>query len=395
MQNQKNPSPLVWKQIDLDAIGHNLKVLKSLTKASTTVMAVVKADGYGHGAVQVAQTALANGADRLAVARCHEALELREAGIEAPILILGYSREDHIDLIMDLGITPTVFDLDTARMLSEKAAAKGDTIRAHLKIDTGMGRLGILPDARRRVPVKGEAAAEVAAIAGLEGLELEGIYTHFAAADSRDKTYAGYQYEIFTEFIEELKAGGIEFPLVHGANSAAIMEMPQAHFNMVRAGIAMYGLAPSSEVKMDHLGLKPAMEIHSIITSVKKVPKAFTVSYGMTYETEGESVIAAVPVGYADGFSRQLSSKGSMLVRGKRAPIAGRVCMDQTLIDVGKIPGVKPGDRVVILGGQEKEAITADEIAGLTNTINYEVVSSLTARVPKCYSDSGSGGDSA
>ncbi len=394
MQKQQSPSPLVWKQIDLDAIGHNLRVLKSLTRAGTEVMAVVKADGYGHGAVRVAKTALKSGADRLAVARFHEALELREAGIDAPILTLGYNREDHMDRLMELDITATVFDLETAQMLSKKAVSKGGTIQVHLKIDTGMGRLGILPDARRRDPwIKGEAVAEVATITALKGLELEGIYTHFASADSIDKAYAGYQYDIFTGFIKELKARGIEFPLVHGANSAAIMELPQAHFNMVRAGIAMYGLAPSSEVRMDHLNLKPAMEIHSIVTSVKKVPKAFKVSYGMTYETGSESVIAAVPVGYADGFSRQLSSKGSMLVRGKRAPIAGRVCMDQTLIDVGNIPGVKPGDRVVILGVLEEEAITADEIAGLANTINYEVVSALTARVPKCYSDSCSGVD--
>ncbi|MBI9089512.1 MAG: alanine racemase [Desulfobacterium sp.] len=392
MQNPKNPSPLIWKQIDLDAIGHNLRVLKSLTRPGTAVMAVVKADGYGHGAVRVAKTALENGADHLAVARFHEALELREAGITAPILILGYTREDEIDRLMDHEFTFTVYDLETAQMLSKKAVARGNTIKAHLKIDTGMGRLGILPDARRSPPgVTGEAVAEVATIAGLKGLELEGLYTHFASADSSDKAYANYQYNVFKGFIGELKAQGMEFPLVHSANSAAFLEMPQSHFNMVRIGITMYGLAPSGEVKIDHLGLKPAMEIHSIITSVKKVPKAFKVGYGMTYVTKTETKIAAVPVGYADGYSRQLSSKGSMLVRGKRAPIAGKICMDQTLIDVGAIPGVKPGDRVVILGIQAEEAITADEIAGLTNTINYEVVSSLTARVPKCYSDSGSG----
>ncbi|MCP4114509.1 MAG: alanine racemase [Desulfobacteraceae bacterium] len=392
MQEKKHPSPLVWKQIDLDAIAHNLKVLKSLIKPGTAVMAVVKADGYGHGAVRVAETALANGADSLAVARFHEALELREAGIAAPILILGYTRDEELDQLMALDFTFTVFDLETAQMLSEKAVARGETIKAHLKIDTGMGRLGILPDSRRRdSAVKGEAVSEVATIAGLKGLKLEGIYTHFASADSRDKAYADYQYKVFTDFIGELKARGMEFPLVHCANSAAVIAIPRSHLNMVRIGITMYGLAPSEEVKIDHLGLKPAMEIHSIVTSVKKVPKAFKVGYGMTYVTGAETEIAAVPVGYADGYSRQLSSRGSMLVRGKRAPIAGKICMDQTLIDVGHIPGVKPGDRVVILGVQEGEAIPADEIARLTNTINYEVVSSLTARVPKVYS--GSGGD--
>lgn len=387
MQTEKNPADLVWRQIDLDAIAHNLKALKSLTKAGTAVMAVVKADAYGHGAVRVAKKALESGATHLGVARLHEALELRQAGINAPILVFGYILENDVDKLMALNVTATVFDLETACMLSERAAAKGTPIKIHLKVDTGMGRLGILPDSRRPDSGRTGAFDEVSTISALPGLELEGIYTHFAAADTRDKGYADYQLQTFMDFIEGLKHLGIEFPLVHSANSAALIDLPETHFTMVRAGIAMYGLAPSGEVDIQSLGLRPAMEIRSIITSVKKVPKSFKVSYGMTYETGKETVIAAVPIGYADGFSRLLSSRGEMIVRGKKAPIAGRVCMDQTLIDVGEIPGVKPGDEVVILGTQADQRITADEMAETIGTINYEVVSSLTARVPKIYSE--------
>jgi len=377
----------VWRQIDLNAIGHNIKTLKSLTRDETAFMAVVKADAYGHGAVRVSKKALESGATHLGVARVHEALELREAGISAPILVFGYILEREVDKLMTLGITATVSDLETASMLSERAVARSTTLKAHLKVDTGMGRLGILPDSRRADSKEGAALDEAAAIAALSGLELEGIYTHFAAADSRDKSYSLYQLQTFMEFVQALKDRGIRFPLVHGANSAALMELARTHLNMVRAGIAIYGLAPSGEVDIGHLNLKPAMEIRSIVSSVKEVPALFKVSYGMTYATQKKTVIAAVPIGYADGFSRLFSSRGEMIVRGRRATIAGRVCMDQTLIDVGEIPGVTPGDSVVILGSQGRESITADQMAETLGTINYEVVSSLTARVPQIYSE--------
>ena len=387
MHEYKEPESLVWRQIDLNAIGHNIKKLKALTSPGTAFMAVVKADAYGHGAVRVSKKAIESGATHLGVARVHEAIELRESGIMAPILVFGYILEREVEELLSLNITATVSDLETAAMLSERAAAMGTKIKVHLKVDTGMGRLGILPDSRRADSNEGSALDETAAIAALEGLELEGIYTHFAAADSKDKSYALYQFETFVAFVQALKDRGIQFTLVHGANSSALIELTQAHFNMVRAGIAMYGLAPSGEVDIGRLNLKPAMEIRSIVSSVKEVPASFKVSYGMTYETRKKSVIAAVPIGYADGFSRLFSSRGEMIVRGRRAPIAGRVCMDQTLIDVGEIPGVMRGDSVVILGSQGTESITADQMAETIGTINYEVVSSLTARVPKIYSE--------
>jgi len=349
-------------------------------------MAVVKADGYGHGAVDIARTAIESGSDRLGVARLHEAEKLRKAGINASILVFGFTHSEEIHRFVDLDLTATVYSLEMARQLSKAASSQGVTLKTHLKVDSGMGRVGLLPDSMRAGrSSRGEAASEVRKIVTLPGLDFEGIYTHFASADSADKSYAEHQLQVFTSFLDELKLSGVEFELRHAANSAAVIDLPGSHFDMVRAGIAIYGLYPSGEVDRSSVELKPVMAFKSFVTSVKKVPKGFKVSYGMTYETDRPTCIASVPAGYADGFSRLLSSKGCMLVKGMRAPIAGRVCMDQTLIDVGHIPEVKPGDEVVLFGSQGREEITADEIASLTNTINYEIVSSLTSRVAKYY----------
>lgn len=397
--------PLVFARIDLKALKDNISALRRLTGPRVKFMAVVKADAYGHGAVKVAETALETGADCLGVARFHEAEELRKAGINAPILIFGFTHPDLTEKLAELELTPTVYDLEMAEKFSDQARKKGVSIKAHLKIDTGMGRVGMLPDSRRLSPITStlsgksrdlsivsnkQSVSDIKKILLLSNLELEGIYTHFAAADSADKSYARYQLRVFNLLLKDLKKEKIEFKICHAANSAAIIDIPESHFDMVRAGIAIYGLYPSGEVNKTRVVLKPAMELKSMITSVKRVPKGFKVSYGMTYETKKETVIASVPVGYADGFSRLLSSRGFMLVNGMRAPIAGRICMDQTLIDVGHIlPHVKTGDEVVLIGSQEnnqkKETITADEIGSLAGTINYEIVSSLTARVPRLY----------
>lgn len=392
--------PLIYAQIDLDAVENNILALRKLTNQDVKFMAVVKADAYGHGAVRVAQRAVKTGASWLGVARFHEAEELRKAGINAPILIFGFTHPLLVEKIADLDLTPTVYSVEMAEDLSYQACQKGVKIKAHLKIDTGMGRVGMLPDSRR-FPAKSrgnftsssqkiafsnqKSIEEIKKIISLSNFELEGIYTHFAAADSSDKSYAEYQLKVFNLLLDELKKEKIEFNLCHAANSAAIIDLPYAHFDMVRAGIAMYGLYPSDEVDKTKVNLKPAMELRSVITSVKEVPKGFKISYGMTCETEKKTIIASVPVGYADGYSRLLSSTGSMLVKGVRAPIAGRVCMDQTLIDVGHITGVKQGDEVVIMGSQKNKTISADDIARLIGTINYEIVSSLTSRVYKIF----------
>ena len=382
-------SPLVWAEVDLEAITHNVRELRRITDPGADLMAVVKANAYGHGAVEVTRKALENGADSLGVARIQEGIELRKAGVKEPVLIFGYTPPALAHKLIGFELTQTVWSYTTAQALSDIAVSSNKQIKVHLKVDTGMGRLGLLPDCRRppatEQNLKGNAIREAESISSLAGLKLEGVYTHFATADSSDKTYAGKQFEIFVDFLNELSRAGMNPPLCHAANSAAIIDMPETHLNMVRAGISIYGLYPSDEVNKRRIVLKPAMTLKSKIVHLKKVPPDFKVSYGSTYKTPKPTTIASIPVGYADGFNRLLSSRGHMLVRGRRAPIVGRVCMDQTMLDVGHIPDVKLEDEVVIFGKQKDESITADEIASTLNTINYEIVSALTARVPIIY----------
>ena len=383
--------PLVWAEIDLGAIAHNVRELRRITRPEARLMVAVKANAYGHGLEAVARRALAAGADALGVARLPEALQLRGAGIDAPVLIFGYTPPDRIGDVIGHDLIQAVYSLETARAYSQAASVAGAAVRLHLKVDTGMGRLGMLPQTGQRVQpamdARDGAVEEVRQIKGLPGLHLEGVFTHFASSDSADKSYADDQFNRFTGFLDELKRAGVEFDVRHAANSGAIIDMPRTHLDMVRAGITLYGLYPSDEVDRRTVDLKPAMSIKARIAHVKAVPAGFAVSYGMTHKTNRPTVIATVPIGYADGYSRLLSNRGSMLVRGRRAPIVGRVCMDLTMIDVGHIGGAAVEDEVVILGRQGGEEISADEIAGWRNTINYEVVSSITARVPRIYLD--------
>ena len=385
----KNEHPLVWAEIDLNAIAGNVAELRRVTRPEADLLVAVKANAYGHGMIEVARQALDSGADVLGVARLDEALQLREAGIDAPLLVFGYSPPATAGELIRYNLTQAVYSVETAEALGRQAVKAGGIVRVHLKVDTGMGRLGLLPDARRDpAPDKGEtdaAVREVERIAGTAGLLLEGIFTHFASADSADKSYADRQFDIFLDFIERLDRVGLQINVRHAANSGAIIDMPRTHLDMVRAGISLYGLYPSREVNQNTLNLVPAMALKARVVHVKQVPAGFKISYGMTFETDRPTTIATVPIGYADGYSRLLTNRGSMLVRGQRAPIVGRVCMDLTMIDVGHIPGVAPEDEVVILGRQGEEMITADEIASLVNTINYVVVSSITARVPRIY----------
>jgi alanine racemase len=352
-------------------------------------MAVVKANAYGHGVVEVTRKALENGANCLGVARIEEGIELRKEGFNEPVLIFGYTHPQLAHKLITFDLTQTVWSYNTAKALSEAAGPSHKQIKVHLKVDTGMGRLGLLPDCRRPPATDqnliSSAIRDVESISSLAGLKLEGVYTHFATADSLDKTYAGRQFEIFVDFLNELRRAGMNPPLCHAANSAAIIDMPETHLDMVRAGIAIYGLYPSDQVNKRRIALKPAMTLKSKIVHLKKVPPGFKVSYGSTYQTSESTTIATIPVGYADGFNRLLSSRGHMLVRRRRAPIVGRVCMDQTMLDVGQIPDVHLEDEVVIFGSQKDESITVDEIAATLNTINYEIVSSLTARIPRIY----------
>jgi alanine racemase len=376
-------------EIDLAALAHNYRELRRVTSPGAAVMAVVKADGYGHGAVPIAQVALENGAAYLAVARFDEAVRLRQSGIDAPILLFGHSLPSHVKYMISSDIRASVNSLTVAQRLSAEAARTGGILRVHVKVDTGMGRLGLVcNDAAAHAAVADPlpcVARDVLAIEALPNLEVEGVFTHFANADSKDKAHAGQQFSLFMDLLEILQKKGFQPPLRHAANSAAIIEMPETHLDLVRPGIAQYGLWPSDEVDRGRIDLQPVMSIKSAVIHLKEVSTGFAVSYGSTHVTPRPTRMATIPIGYADGFDRVLSSKGCMLVKGVRAPILGRVCMDLTVIDVGHIPAVDMEDEVVILGRQETEEITAEEIAELAGTINYEIVSCITSRVSRIY----------
>jgi len=370
-------APLVWAEVDLRAIAHNVRELRRVTKPEARMMTAVKANAYGHGLVEVAKAVLQNGADELGVARIEEAIQLREAGIDAPILIFGETPSSINERLIEFDLRPTVFHAEAAESLSKTASSDGAKIKVHLKVDTGMGRLGILPEK--------EMINDVTRMAKLPGIEIEGIYTHFATADFMDKTYARNQFDIFSKFLDQLDQSGVDIPIKHAANSAAVIDLPETHLDMVRPGISVYGLYPSEDVDKTRVSLQPAMELKARIIHLKKVPAGFKVSYGSTYETKTDTAIATIPVGYGDGYSRLLSSRGHMLVRGERAPIAGRVCMDLTMIDVGHISDIALGDEVVMFGRQGDAFISIDEIASTLSTINYEVVTTIASRVPRIF----------
>ncbi|TEU17031.1 MAG: alanine racemase [Anaerolineales bacterium] len=371
----KNQSHLTWAEVDLDAIAHNARGLKERAGKETELMAVVKANAYGHGAVPVAKTALENGASRLAVNRALEGVELRQAGITAPVLILGYSLPSEAETIVRSDLTPTVTTVEGALALSAMSVQQGKVTLIHVKVDTGMGRFGLLPD---------EVVAFVRRIAELPGLKLEGLFTHFAVADLADKTYTRRQFGLYQRVVEQLEDAGFTIPLKHVANSATDLDLPEMHLDMVRCGIALYGLRPSDEVE-PAIPLKPAMALKSRVARVRTLPPGSSISYGCTYTTTRPTPVALVPVGYGDGYHRILSNKGSVLIGGKRAPIVGRVCMDQFVVDVTNIEGVRQDDEVVVFGRQGEEEISAEEVAALAGTINYEVVTSILPRVTRVY----------
>ena len=377
-------SPIVWAEIDLNAIAHNVREIRQVTNPKASLMVAVKANAYGHGIIEVARQALKSGANSLGVARISEGIRLRQAGIKAPVLVFGYTTPSEAPRLYEFDLTQTVYSYETARVLSDTASSLNIKLNIHLKVDSGMGRLGLLPDSLRAAP-SNSAVEEVQSIAGLSNLKLQGIFTHFATADWSDKSYAEKQFQIFSFFLDQLDKTGLKFSVRHAANSGAIIDMPQTHLDMVRAGISIYGLYPSDEIDKSRINLLPAMSLKARIIHLKKVPAGFKVSYGITHETKNPTTIATIPAGYGDGLSRLMSSNGHMLVHGQRAPIIGRVCMDLTMIDVGNIPEVKIEDEVVVFGKQGNASISADEVARLTDTINYEVVTRMSDRVPRVY----------
>ncbi len=368
------PMRPVWAEVDVTAIKHNVLEIKRLLRPTVKFCAVVKADGYGHGAVAAAKATLAAGADYLAVAILNEALELRTAGITGPILILGFTPSNQAALVVEHDITQTVYSLKIAQALSAAAAAAGKIAKVHVKIDTGMGRLGIRP---------GDAALFTSAVKALPGIEIEGIFSHFATADSSDKTYPREQMVQFRYALAAIETQGLHIPIRHMANSTATLEMPEAHLDMVRPGIILYGLWPSVEVTHP-INVRPAMALKCKVAHVKEVSAGTGISYGRTYITPQPGKIATLPIGYADGWSRLLSGKTDILIRGQRAPLVGSICMDQCMADVSDIPGVETGDTAVLFANT---ILTADEVAAKLGTINYEVVSTVGRRVPRLYRD--------
>lgn len=367
----------VWAEIDLNAIADNCQTVQRLVKPGTEIMAIVKANGYGHGAVEVAKKALESGADRLGVATQQEALELRQAGIKVPILILGFTPLEDAPVTIANRLIQTVFSLAQGEALSRAATEFQTKAVIHLKIDTGMGRIGFA--------ASDSSIAEIVQLTSLPGVEVEGIYTHLAQADSLDKSSARSQLARFDRFLAKLKNEGIEIPVVHAANSAAIMELPESHYDLVRPGIMLYGLYPSPEVNRNQVKLRPALAWKTRVVHVKEVPAGTPISYGGTFVTQRATKVATLPLGYADGLMRLLSNQGRVLINGRRVPIIGRICMDQTMVDVTEAGPVKVGDLVTIIGHQGDDEITADEMAEAAGTINYEIVCAVGNRVLRKY----------
>jgi alanine racemase len=379
MQNKRSYYR-VQANVNLDAIRHNLSEIKSKLTDDTKLMAIIKADAYGHGAVPLAKAIGNSGKiDCYGVAIIEEAVELREAGINKPILILGFTPEEQYDLVVAYDVAQTIFQYDMAKALSQEAKHQKKITKLHIKIDTGMSRIGF-SDTK-------ESVEEIKRIAALDNLEIEGLYSHFARADEKDKTSTEKQLSRYIEFVDLLEKENIHIPVKHIANSAGIIEFPQSYYNMVRCGIATYGIYPSDMVNKEEIKLIPAMELKTHVIFVKDVEPGVGVSYGATYVTDKLTRIATIPIGYADGYSRNLSNHGKVIIHGQYAPVVGRICMDQFMVDVSNINGVKQGDLVTLLGRDGDAYISAEELAEGSHSFAYELVCTVGKRIPRVYSE--------
>ena len=371
----------VYAAIDLDAVCHNISEIKKLVGPDTKIMPVIKADGYGHGAVPVAKALNKIGVDGFAVAIIEEGIALRKQGITKPILILGYTSEYQYASLIQHEIEQTVFSYEMAEAISKFAVTMKKEARIHIKVDTGMNRIGFKPTE--------ESVGQVQRIQKLPNIKIQGIFTHFACADEEDKTSARYQKELFDQFVSKIEEKGIEIPVKHVSNSAAIMDLRECRMDMVRSGIITYGLYPSEEVDKSAIDLKPALSLISHVIHVKEVGPGEGVSYGSTFVTDRKTRIATIPVGYADGYPRALSSRGRVIIRGQYAPIIGRICMDQFMVDVTDIEGVSVMDRVTLVGTEGDKNISVEEAADLAGSFNYEFVCGIGKRVPRVYFQDG------
>ncbi|HAS74674.1 MAG TPA: alanine racemase [Clostridiales bacterium UBA8960] len=370
----------VWADINLDHLAHNIREVRRVTNPKTLISAVIKADGYGHGAVAIGQTLLDHGADRFAVATLSEALQLKRAFSETEIMVLGYTPNDLIDEAILKGIIQTVFSIEQAKTFNDRASKLGKTLKVHIKVDTGMRRIGMA--------VSEETINQVVEITQMKNLFVEGIFTHFATADETDKTFTKAQVEKFLWVVDKLEQKGVRINIKHVSNSAAIIDCPEYNFDMVRAGIMLYGLYPSPDVNHDQVKLKEVMSLKANIAQVKMIEKGEGVSYGLKYIASAPTQIATIPIGYADGFTRSLTFKAKGIINGVVKPIVGRICMDQCMLEVDGL-SVAPGDTVTLFGEMNGERISIDDYANMLGTINYEIVCMIGKRVPRRYLSEG------
>lgn len=375
-----------WAEINLDNIAYNVRILRNKVHKSCEILGVVKADAYGHGVAQVVPVMLAEGVTRLAVSMLDEALELRKRGIDVPILVMSYTDPSRAGEILHYGITQTVYTRELALALSRAAVEMNTSARIHIKVDTGMGRLGFMAGY--------DAIKSIKWIRTLPAIIIEGLYTHFSAADEADPDYTYKQFELFMSISRELDRIGLPIPLKHVCNSAATMRFPSMHLDMVRPGLILYGMTPAG-CPESWLDLHPAMSLKSNMILVKQAPPGTAISYGRKFITKRESVIGTIPIGYADGYSRRLSGRAEVLVNGCRVPVVGSICMDNCMVDLTDLPAgdVRIGDEVVLFGSQmqaeRKEFISADELAGWLDSISYEVTCLIGRRVPRAYRRNG------
>jgi alanine racemase len=370
----------VWAEVDLDNLVYNIQQIRGKSK-SKEVIGVVKADAYGHGAIDVAPLLLENGATRLAVAVINEAIELRNSGIQCPIMILGITPETLAEDLIKYNIEATVSSYELAYKLSKIAQSRDKSLKIHVAIDTGMGRIGFLPNE--------ESIEEVYKISKLPNIEIEGLFSHFCTADEVNKEYSHMQFEKYNWFYNKLVERNIKINMRDIANSAAIMELPDTHYDATRPGIILYGYYPSNEVDRNLLSIKTALTWKANIVHIKTLEKDQYIGYGRKFKTERESIIATLPVGYADGYSRMLSGKAKVIINGKFAPVVGNICMDQCMVDVTDVGDVKVGDEVILLGADGDIKFDAEDIGYILGTISYEVVCMISKRVPRVYTKNG------
>ncbi len=368
----------VWAEINLSNADYNIKKIREKVGPDKEIIGVIKADGYGHGSVKMAEVLRENGVKTFAVATLQECIVLREAGAMEDIIMLGLTPDMYADTIVKYNITPVVNSAANAKAISDAAESHGVEVSGLVAIDTGMGRIGYLTDDE-------EAISDIKKIEALPNFSIKGLFSHFATADAADKTFAKLQEERYNSFVKKLEEAGVNIPMKTFANSASIMEIPSVYFDAVRPGIILYGCYPSDEVDKNELSIKPVMSVKANIVHIKEVPEGFSCGYGRKFIAERPSVIGTIALGYADGYPRPYSSQAKVIVNGQFAPIAGNICMDQCMIDLTDVPNVKVGDEVIIMGSDGKNTILADDIANATGTINYEILCAFGQRLPKVY----------